>query len=235
MTLKEYPREAVTVLEANGMTWTRIMKDVLKTSDRRGFEQLLDGEWEATLLTLERLEAASGVSLDEVDERIHRGEALAGVLWLAARDNKWTKEALAAALGITTPNLNAVMNLGRLGAFAKPAHAIRLCDIVEGRVSVLPVHRKTPAEKAEQKRAFLSLPPEARGDSNYLVARRAFWKCVGSSPKLFRLRRAEGDESLFLANGPAIDYRFLVNGERVRFTAQSRRSGYTFADRMVWV
>ena len=232
MTLREYQREAVVVLEANGMTWTQIAKVILKTPDGHGVEELVEGQREQTLLKLERLEAASGVSLDEVDPRIHRGEALAAGLAQAAREHKWTQAALAATLGISQTTLRGVLALGKLGAFVKPSTAIALCDIMEGRSEVLPVVRGEAGEGAAQR--FLALPPEARGDSAYLTARRAFWKCVGSNPKNFRLRRAECPESLFLAEGPAISYRFLVNGDRVRFTARIRKSGFTLTTREVW-
>lgn len=233
MTLAEYPREAVAVLEANGLTWTRIMKDILKNSCRRDFEALLNGQRDPTLMTLEKLEAASGVSLDEVDPRIHRGEALAERLAEAKREHHWSREGLAAAIGVTGPSVNAIMAFGRLGAFAKPCHAIRLCDILEGRMNVLSAAelRREQGMAPKPEDGFLALPPEAKGDPAYLRARRAFWKCVGSSPKLFRLRRAEGEERLFLADGPAIAYRFQIDGDRVRFTARMRRSGFVLTER----
>ena len=237
MTIPEYMTSAVALLEARGMTRRRILTDILLSCDYNRMQRMLEGSLTPTILLLERLEAASGLSLDAADSRIHRAEALAGGLADAIRERSWSKNALAGTLELSGWALRKMLDRGSLGAFAKPELAARLCDVLEGRLAVMTLAEAD--EKARQAQAasreegkFLSLPPEARGDPAWLTAKRAFWRCVGSDPRLFRLRKSEADAgSLFLADGPAIAYRFRVDGERVDFTAAFRRTGCVLAER----
>lgn len=246
MTIAEYVREAMETLENEGMTINRIMKEVMRDSDQRHVFAMKRGKAEPSLALLKRLEAATGLSLDEVDRRIHRGEALASDLERMAKEESWSGACLGAALGVSKDTAWSIQERGRLGPYAKATLAIKLCDVMEGRLEVPTsqqlLRRKKASETALEAK-FLSLPPEAQGDADYLKARRAFMRFAGNNPRLFRLRKAAPDaeeaaepgESLFVADGPAISYQLRVRGDTVRVRAWVRRSGAMLTEREMWV
>lgn len=244
MTIPEYMTRAMALLEASGMSRKRILTDIMLSCDYNRLERMLEGSLTPTILLLERLEAASGLSLDAADPRIHRAEALAGGLAAAIQERKWSKNNLAGALEISGWALRKMLDRGSLGAFAKPELAARLCDALEGRLAVMTLaeadQKAREAQMATREmEKHPSLPPEARGDPAWMTAKRAFWRCVGSNPKRFRLRKSETDAavagSLFLAEGQIIAYRFRVEGERVDFTAAFRRTGRMLAERTLHI
>lgn len=227
----EYLRAALDYAVARGMAPIEVARAVMHGRAAE-FNLYLEGGQNGTLPILARAAEVTGLSLDALDPRLNRGMALAAKLGEAAAANNWPTERLAPTLGMSAKTLKGVLNTGRLGPQVKPIQAVRLCDLMEGRIDLLTPEEIRKRRQAAEAEARSNLPPEAQGDPGYLRAKRAFAHCVHPNPKLFRLRRAKA--GLFVADGPAIHYRLELLGNAVRVTGSMRKTGIQMLQRDVY-
>lgn len=234
MTIQGYVMACVQKMEKKGVRLSRFSRECTKGQTGH-LVKMMSGEKVPTLETLRRMEAYAGISLDRIDPRIHRGEAQLPRLVEMINKNVFNMGATAEALGVEPRVLRWEMDAGQLAPRARVAQAIRICDMVEGRLK--PAYRKSATQRTlevQEKKLedkLLKLPPEAQGDAEYLRARRAFAHCVPGNPRDFGLKKS--GEGLYTAIGAALRWRLEIEERGVRVVALNKKTGVVLFDRLV--
>lgn len=176
---------------------------------------------------LRRIEQNSGISLDQLDPRLHRGLDYMGSLRQIIGCRGWSQTKLCETVGIGRRTVVHILNTGTCPDIVRAVEVIALCDMVEGRLCYgMPRDETRYARKkaVNPEHAPAPLPPEARGDRFFNEAARVFAKFVNPLPALFHLRTVApgtvegyGDELTWrvekTAGGTTLTCMWRKNGE----------------------
>ena len=230
MTIHEY---VLAVFEKLALPKPRLMEALYPVRWEQ-VELWREGRADPALRHLERMEAISGISLDEIDPRIHEG--IDGLRPLAERmySGRLQYNTFGRALGLSKHMVSRIIDMNVPDAGGRPAWHLSATA-----AQTIQAAELLRALEADDEAAFVkqleeeqaALPHEAWGDRDFMRAKAAFGLCCSPAWRRFGFRRTR--PGVYRARGSLLEWRVETLKHGCRVTAWFRESGIPVFERVI--